>query len=49
MPPQGYEPNVRFGSLCDISVVLADVCSWGISRHSIVARKSPLTAAADLF
>jgi hypothetical protein len=28
-----YRRSVRFGSFCDISAALADVCSWGNSRH----------------
>ncbi len=28
--------DVRFGSLADVGAALADVCSWGSSRHSIL-------------
>jgi hypothetical protein len=33
--------DVRCGSFCDMSTALADVCSWGNSRHSIVYSKEP--------
>ena len=28
------------GSICDMSAALVNVCSWVISRHSIVALES---------
>ena len=33
--------EVRFGSSRDMSAALADVCSWGNPRHSIVRSKTP--------
>jgi hypothetical protein len=35
-----YRRSVRFGLFCDISAGLADVCSWGNSRHSAASRRS---------
>jgi len=37
---EGAWSSVRFGSFCDISAGLADVCSWGNSRHSAASRRS---------